>query len=845
MSLTFYIRYAVRSLRRGGQRTLLAMLCIAFGVTTLIALQTPAALLNRALARDSSASLGGDLEIKRGLAPLTSEEIARLEQLRAEGVIRAYTLVANGGRLGTFAGEGLIGPSYMRFQPLIQVSNSGQTTQLYKSLGVDPQAYPLAGDVTLRDGVSLANALKEDGSAVITADLANRLKLQVGDTVRLIGQPGVAPMSLRVTGIVTSYPDGSSSSMLYSLATARLIAGRDNVATGALVLNATNGNTQQRLEAEGWSVVTPEQRLASARSGATLVNIMFKGAGMLGLIIGSYGVLNTLQVLLARRTLEIAMLKTLGYRRRDLLALFGIETMLLGMAGALLGGLVAILPSMMVTTFFSRVAPFLVVWQPDPRVFGTGMLAGLAATVAAGVYAIVRASNVRPVMLLRDLPGAIGIGRRLQSIMLGLMMLAVFGAISSVTMGSPLVGTGVIVAAAVFLGLLSIVFTIVLSVVVRLPLPGGRISSLAQGNLKRQKRRAVSALIALFLGVFTIGVSASAIGGTQAQNSAGQTQTNSDSLIVYTAEGNSKQVEEQLGQQGIQIERTISETPIKAQTGDIPLPWAGVLQGHDRPPSLKLSGAAWGSNPDGVYVSQAGASLTSSQPGGQIKAGTTLTITTNNGQEHTVRVVGFYQQPSGTSAVELTQGILASKNLVERLVVVPATKLVVGVVPQEQHADMKAALVQAVPTATTLSGNDLDARSQQFAGNLLWLTVSVAGLALVAGAVLIANAVGLAMLERQKEIGIFKAVGFSSRHVLQTILIEHGLLGLLGGIVGTAAVGAVVMYYNTAWPSSPITFQPQLALVLVGIAITITIGSAAVVAWQPTRVRPLGVLRQE
>jgi signal transduction histidine kinase len=41
-------------------------------------------------------------------------------------------------------------------------------------------------------------------------------------------------------------------------------------------------------------------------------------------------------VVLARRRLEVATLKTLGYRRRDLLALFGIETGLLGIVGGVL-----------------------------------------------------------------------------------------------------------------------------------------------------------------------------------------------------------------------------------------------------------------------------------------------------------------------------------------------------------------------------------------------------------------------------------------------------------------------------------------------------------------------------
>jgi putative ABC transport system permease protein len=256
---------------------------------------------------------------------------------------------------------------------------------------------------------------------------------------------------------------------------------------------------------------------------------------------------------------------------------------------------------------------------------------------------------------------------------------------------------------------------------------------------------------------------------------------------------------------------------------------------------VELSGAAWGSDPDGVYVSHAGALLT----GGALQQGTTITFTAANGQRHAVRVVGFYRQPFDMSPVELTHGIIASQELTQRLTGTANSHIVTVAVSTSRQAELKTALVRTVPAATALSTVDLNARSQQFAGNMFWLAVSVAGLALAAGALLIANAVGLAMLERRREIGIFKAIGFSSGHVLKTILIEHGLLGLVGGAVGTAAVAAVVMYYNSVWPAAPIAFQPLLALMLVGIAIAITIGSATLVAWRPTQIRPLGVLRDE
>ncbi len=47
--------------------------------------------------------------------------------------------------------------------------------------------------------------------------------------------------------------------------------------------------------------------------------------------------------------------------------------------------------------------------------------------------------------------------------------------------------------------------------------------------------------------------------------------------------------------------------------------------------------------------------------------------------------------------------------------------------------------------------------------------------------------------ERTREIGIFRAIGFRRGHVMQIILLEALLLGIIGGIIGFI-LGNVVAY---------------------------------------------------
>ena len=55
------------------------------------------------------------------------------------------------------------------------------------------------------------------------------------------------------------------------------------------------------------------------------------------------------------------------------------------------------------------------------------------------------------------------------------------------------------------------------------------------------------------------------------------------------------------------------------------------------------------------------------------------------------------------------------------------------------------------------------------------------------------------VLERTNEIGIMKAVGAQNRDILYIFLIESGLLGLVGGIVGAlAGLGISLFISNIA-----------------------------------------------
>ena len=153
----------------------------------------------------------------------------------------------------------------------------------------------------------------------------------------------------------------------------------------------------------------------------------------------------------------------------------------------------------------------------------------------------------------------------------------------------------------------------------------------------------------------------------------------------------------------------------------------------------------------------------------------------------------------------------------------------------------------------TVISNKQISESVSGAVNALTLFLTgIASIALVVGAVGIANTMFTSVLEKTKEIGIMKAVGARNGDILTIFLLNSGLIGLIGGVLGVVfgvlvSILLQLVINNAAGieSSSGTIISLRSVFVALGISFFIGVISGIIPAHQASKLKPVDALRYE
>ncbi|PJF44954.1 MAG: hypothetical protein CUN55_01230, partial [Phototrophicales bacterium] len=423
--LRFYVSHSWNDLRVGKWRTVFALLCIASGVAAVVSLQTLGAMIEGSLTNNLQELNRGDIRVfppGPGPARLSRAEV-EIDQRYLKPFPGSGTVFTEAGILAIEQAVRTLDPqaevSYLYRSPdnpiigtFIEVNN--ETRSIFPII-IDKN-YSIYGDTLTLDGRKVRDVLQTPTDIVISDNAAEDNGYQIGDQLIVSGSD--TPFIIR--GIVDRQVEAFTENFIFvtlfgfyyidqsALPYFDLPDGGENAYAYEVYINLSDNSPEKvstvarRLEKQfDFLSTTTTSDIRERNSTITnAVNQLVLLMGVVSLLIGGIGIINTMLVIVARRTTEIAVLKTIGMKARQVTTLFLVEATMIGFIGSVIGvitgvGLAAALQRFDVW-FGTRLD-----WVFSVEAVWRGLVLGIVITAVFGFLPTLIAGQVRPGNVLR------------------------------------------------------------------------------------------------------------------------------------------------------------------------------------------------------------------------------------------------------------------------------------------------------------------------------------------------------------------------------------------------------------------------------------------------------------
>lgn len=650
-------------------------------------------------------------------------------------------------------------------------------------------------DLQVREG----NPPSAPDQIAISANLAKSTGHRVGDAVEVITLEPRQPFT--VSGIVAVSADrdsmGGETYVVFTQETAqRLMLGQTGVYSNVDV-KAEAGVSPEELKTRVQAalgdayVVRTGEETAEAQAGPLQVflnafKIGLSVFGMLGLITGLFLIFNTFSMLIAQRTRELALYRSFGANRGQVLRSVLAESFFLGLLSSIVGlgigvGLGWLLKWALGALSGSPLPGSGVLVRPGV-VIGT-LLAGVLITVLAALLPALRASRVAPIEAMRDAAKPDKPLRNLTIaglvlLVLGIALLAARGTktlddnLLTLGGGSLLTFLGAVLLAPV----LSRPVTAAIGKLVDWAIPG----RLGVRNTGRNPRRTALTAAALMIGV-TLATGAGVFASSVKAGVTDLFQQDLNADLILQADptagptaGFDPAIDNRLQAiPGVSAATALRQDAVRLKDQDT----LAVAMDAEAAKTLFSVKAKQGE----VRALNAGEVLLNDGFSGQLKVGDTIPMQTARGGTTDLRVIGIMEpnQLIGSPVISPADADGFRSPL--------AQQAYVKVADPSQVDSVKAQMTSLVadnPEVSVGSPADQLKQATSFLDLLLTVLNVLLGLTILVAVLGVINTLLLSVFERTRELGLLRAVGLSRGRVGWMITVESVLISLFGALMG-------------------------------------------------------------
>jgi putative ABC transport system permease protein len=406
MNVFTSVSIALRSLIANKLRAGLTMLGIIIGVGAVIALVAAGAGAQAQVA-ERFESLGSNLlVISPGSRSFRGVSRGASTQSLTNDDVEAIAHLADS--------VSAIAPEYSsQSQQVVYGNKNTQTTVL----GVTPD-YQTVREWRINRGrfIESLDLASQTKVVVLGGAVAEELFGELVDPLRKTIK--ISRQNYEVVGVLASKGVGGFQNLddqvFIPLSTAQIkFGGAGNRSLRAINVQVTSANKMERAKAELVAILRARHRLAQGQSDdftiqdqAQIVEsvqettqtftVLLASIAAISLLVGGIGVMNIMLVSVTERTREIGIRKAVGAKRRDIMAQFLVEAMVLCLLGGLIGVLVGYGGAQVITPLLG-VDRALVTPESVALAVGVSMAVGLF----FGLYPAGRAAALKPIDALR------------------------------------------------------------------------------------------------------------------------------------------------------------------------------------------------------------------------------------------------------------------------------------------------------------------------------------------------------------------------------------------------------------------------------------------------------------
>ncbi|MDQ2833863.1 MAG: FtsX-like permease family protein [Acidobacteriota bacterium] len=850
-------KIAAREMRSSRGKFFFVVLSVAIGVAALTGVRGFSSSFRGTLLDKARSIMAADLSARMFQQP-TPEEQKGLDEIAASGV--EMTPVTE----------------------LLSMASAAKTLDplLVSLKAVDAAKYPFYGAVDLAPAGQLKAVLAPD-TVVVADDLLVRLKLKVGDELK------IGTKTFRIASVVVNEPDRLSGNFA---AGPRVLISREGLEGsgllapgshagqrylfkvprprgGAAISDSSVAELKARLEK-----LLPEAQIIDYREtnpaltqGLDRATSLLSLMSLVALVLGAIGVAMAMRAHLQQRLDTIAIMKSLGARSGQIMKIYLLQTLLLGIVGGVLGVVFGVGVQLAFPRLLAKLVNIDAAVQIQASTVLTGLGAGILTTLLFTLPPLLDIRAVRPVQILRravdneDDPFVTAIGRKIRrnAAQIGAAVLILVGlaAIATTLSDSVMVGQVFSLGLVAVLGVLLLTSAAVLAGLrfflsrTRLHLPSAVRHGLA--NLYRPGNPSAALLAALGMGVmqimtvylvqqavvtelhvsaapnlpnvFLIDIASDEVDGVRALLKSQTSVTVPPELLPVV----SSRIVELDGKPA--IEAKLKNFP-KRMLRSISLTWADAA-----PPGTKVVEGTWWAAQEKraeVAIDQRQADRIG------VHVGSTVTFAAQD-KQFAATVVAL-TKADGQHAYSRAEFILPRAALAG----LPVVWYGGAHVDPARVGEVQRALYKNFPTVTVINVAQALETVRSVVMQITYVIQFLAAFSIFAGIVILASSIAGTRYRRIREVVVLKTLGATRARIAAVFSIEFAVLGLVAGAVG---IGFANVIARVLLRRLTVAYHFEWVWTLAGLLGTslLTVVTGWVASHRILGQKPLEVLREE